>query len=816
MSKRCAGCSNEITEATRFCPECGQRQLSQCSCGYAISGTEKFCPNCGTQTDHSRSVASDSAASGSRVSDFKNPSFTITDSKNHSHEYQPELAPGTELLHYRIEKLLGRGALSTVYKVQNTQLDETLALKVVASFEKKHPLIEAYRDEYKAQRAIVDKSHILHCEAPQFHRHTDDMTYLMLPIELAHESLKDWMQRHPANNELRLKRGLELFKQACMGVEAIHKQGLVHLDLKPGNILLTGDPENQVVKIADFGLSRSMQKAGQRQAQYRDGIGTPAYMAPEQIKSAHWKDIGSEADIYALGMILYELLDSDLPYSGSAQDICEKKRDATITIRPPKSSPYLAEVAMACLNRDKEKRPGSAIELMTLVDTKRAQELQEQKRTEEQRRREEQVRRQVNDLLEQAKRAYTSGKLEHALELLDEALALDPTNQQAIDAKKVIAKEFKEQKEEQQKLKLLRKIVNDIRHHKLNLQQRVQNLLKQAKHDHRFGRLGEAYKLLDEVLDLDPTNREAIDTKNKVIDDLKKQLNEQDQLSILEDEKERERVNKLEERRLREEKEKNKSNISQAKSLFETAKFWRSIGELEKASTYLDQANSLDFDDLSLKLQLLKESSTVSSELFKLNINKIKTLPNISAFTLTDTNIIRNPVEELSQGLKRYKEKNYSKAYHHFEFAAEKGNPDAQYYLGKGYIEGEGLKQDIQKGYNWMLKSAKQGDVDAQVYLISFFGEGVHTDPDYEEALRWAKIAVNNGSTVACNAIGLFYERGLGVPKNYSEAKKWYQKAANEGNHYAKDKLKEMSTFNYHLENFWDTLGNDLKKLFGN
>jgi formylglycine-generating enzyme required for sulfatase activity/serine/threonine protein kinase/RNA polymerase subunit RPABC4/transcription elongation factor Spt4 len=451
-TQTCTNCGEQLEPGWDTCPACTSAvsTSNNCrSCGRELKPNWKICPYC--KTPYSGSAASGSASSRSGFTGAVDPIFTEPEREGHSTAHQSELPPGTLLRDYRIESLLGRGALSTVYKVQNTQLDETLALKVVASYEKKHPLIEAYKDEYKAQRAIVDKSHILHCEAPQVHHHTDDITYLMLPMELAHESLKDWMQRHPADNELRLKRGLELFKQACMGVEAIHKQGLVHLDLKPGNILLTGDPENPVVKIADFGLSRSMQKAGQRQALYRDGIGTPAYMAPEQILAARWKDVGKEADLYALGMIVYELLDGDLPYSGSAEAIKEKKRDASIEISPPQGSPYLSEVVMACLNRDKKKRLVSAMALITQLDEKRKQERQEKQKQETERKRLEQVNQQVTSLLQQAQTAYTAGRLDQALEILGRVLNLDPNNAQAIASKKAVTKEVAKQEAEKKR-----------------------------------------------------------------------------------------------------------------------------------------------------------------------------------------------------------------------------------------------------------------------------------------------------------------------------------------------------------------------------
>lgn len=335
----CNFCKQNIPANSQYCPKCGQSLTSNANASYSYNNK------------------SDGEPLLTNPSDISSPN-----------NFQPQLAVGAELLHYRIDALLGQGKSSTVYKAFNLQLQQTIAIKAVASFEQQHPLLQVYIDEHLSQRVIEDRKHILHCEAPIMCKHTDDLTWLMLPMELANESLRDWMSRYPIDNDNRLEQGMELFRQACSGVEAIHKKGLVHLDIKPENILLTGDADNPIVKITDFGIARSMNEVSQREELFTDGIGTPAYMAPEQIRAAHWKNIGPQADIYALGMILYELIDGDLPYSGTAKDIKEKKLDRSLDIRIPSGPEKLINAVETCINHSSQNRPESIEKLLSIID----------------------------------------------------------------------------------------------------------------------------------------------------------------------------------------------------------------------------------------------------------------------------------------------------------------------------------------------------------------------------------------------------------------------------------------------------------------
>ncbi len=290
------------------------------------------------------------------------PFLTVVNDASTHHERAsvPVLPVGSALGKYRIERVLGAGAYGTVYAAHNPDLNEVVALKAVGTFGDPEALRAAVAAEYKAQRGLTDKRHILESYPPEVVE-GHGLRWVLLPMEMAAGTLRAWLDAH-AGNAAQLDEGLALLRQAVAGLEVLHAAGLVHRDIKPENLLLIADAmatdtRGVRVKVADFGLASSLEKlSSTRPELVSDGIGTPAYMAPEQVMAAHWKDITPAADAYAIGTILFELMDGERPYSGSADQLRAKKRDRALAPRTPSGPTHLSELALALLHHERGQR----------------------------------------------------------------------------------------------------------------------------------------------------------------------------------------------------------------------------------------------------------------------------------------------------------------------------------------------------------------------------------------------------------------------------------------------------------------------------
>lgn len=266
---------------------------------------------------------------------------------------------------FRVEGILGRGALGSVYKVFDTVLERERAIKVV--FPEQTSADIAFKQlvrEFDARDRIRDFTHILRTDSPQlcvYHK----LKAIVLPMPLAEKSMRDWLNQRPERDdkvayEAWLAQTMGLFRQSCEGVKAIHDCGLIHLDLKPENLLLVHDRNELIAQVADFGLARATGQDGNR------GSGTLAYMSPEQFT---WrpKDIGPESDVYALGCMLFEIIDGTPPFEGSTS---EEYRRMHSESEPPMYRwehvrPEWRDVVQHCLNKQPSDRFKNASELLS-------------------------------------------------------------------------------------------------------------------------------------------------------------------------------------------------------------------------------------------------------------------------------------------------------------------------------------------------------------------------------------------------------------------------------------------------------------------
>jgi len=310
-----------------------------------------------------------------------------------------DFEPGTVLAgQFRVESVLGRGALATVYAATDVHAREPVAVKVVPTFGESAAALRAILPEYQSVRRLEGgRRHVLHIDRPQACEHSG-LDLVLLPMERAERTVRDWLRetKEAPGIEERLEEGLALLRQACRGVAALHQAGIVHLDLKPENLLLMRDPDageeaateagaraateagatDWTLKVADFGLARSLRAGEVLNADViAEGVGTPHYMAPEQIFAARQKDVGPKADVYSLGVMLFELLDGDRPFDGGAEAVRRKHREvAPPAIEAAATVPQaLKDLAQACLRKDPAKRPSVEAVVEGLVPASEAE-----------------------------------------------------------------------------------------------------------------------------------------------------------------------------------------------------------------------------------------------------------------------------------------------------------------------------------------------------------------------------------------------------------------------------------------------------------
>ncbi|HND31879.1 MAG TPA: serine/threonine-protein kinase, partial [Myxococcota bacterium] len=210
---------------------------------------------------------------------------------------------------YQVEAQIGMGGIAAVYRVRHVQLGSEHAMKVLL-FQRKG-LDERLLLEGRIQAQIRHPNVVTVTDVVE---HQGRMGLLMEYVE--GQSLQGWLEEH---HFMPLEQALPLFAQVLSGVGTAHAAGVLHRDIKPGNILLGRTPRGIVPKITDFGLAKVVLD-GAPPGSTRDGsmMGTPGYMAPEQIRNAADTDL--RADIFALAALLFDLLSGRPPFLGEPQE----------------------------------------------------------------------------------------------------------------------------------------------------------------------------------------------------------------------------------------------------------------------------------------------------------------------------------------------------------------------------------------------------------------------------------------------------------------------------------------------------------------
>ena len=204
---------------------------------------------------------------------------------------------------YQVLKELGRGGMGIVFQAHDKQLKEQVAIKILS------PLLSTDADALeRLKREVSAARRVTHHNVIRIHDISELNGLHFVSMEYFHgTNLKEHVRRSGA---LSLRQGFNIAAQICDGLEAAHRQGVIHRDLKSQNIILG---QSDQIKIIDFGLARAANLEGLTATGLI--MGTPEYMAPEQVAG---KSVDERADIYSLGIILYEIFTGRVPFTGES------------------------------------------------------------------------------------------------------------------------------------------------------------------------------------------------------------------------------------------------------------------------------------------------------------------------------------------------------------------------------------------------------------------------------------------------------------------------------------------------------------------
>ncbi len=330
---KCPNCGRESQEGAGFCGGCGQQLVADRTCpkcGRANPITSRSCAHCGA------SLLETSPAPPSSV---------------------PSSFAGGR---YRLTKLLGEGGMKKVYLARDTLLDRDVALALIKSTGIEEENRSRFVHEAQAMAHIGQHANIV-----SVYDLGEESGQLYMVTELVSGSSVEEMIEKAPEHRLTIEQTLNIARAVSRALEVVHARGLVHRDLKPGNVYVTAEG---TAKIGDFGLAFGIDLS--RLTRSGMTLGTVSYMGPEQAMGL---PSTPQADLYALGAMLYEMLTGRPPFVGDTiVSVIGQHINAT-PVSPAwhrRDMPSALEaLVMQLLEKDPSRRPGSATVVLQALDS---------------------------------------------------------------------------------------------------------------------------------------------------------------------------------------------------------------------------------------------------------------------------------------------------------------------------------------------------------------------------------------------------------------------------------------------------------------
>lgn len=336
------------------------------NCGAAVDTEAKFCPDCGHQLD---------AAAGEKLEDVMMTMGgleTLAEAPTQAGRSSSVtvLEAGTQFAdRYTIEEIVGRGGMGVVYRATDKLSEKTVALKLI-----RPERLSGTNAIKKLIAEGITARDIRHPNIVAVYDVGESEGQPFVSMEyLGGQSLRAWHRQKTQDREdISLIVACRIIAETLKGLSAAHEAGVIHRDLKPENIVLTSEPTDEAapLKILDFGIARATGGAQDSGTGTGTGLGTPLYMAPEQITNAD--SAGPAADFYSLSVMFYELLMDVVPQghwqppSGGRSDVptgidalIERGLSNRPASRPQTSKEYLEALELAFAGRDIDFDDGS-------------------------------------------------------------------------------------------------------------------------------------------------------------------------------------------------------------------------------------------------------------------------------------------------------------------------------------------------------------------------------------------------------------------------------------------------------------------------
>jgi eukaryotic-like serine/threonine-protein kinase len=271
----------------------------------------------------------------------------------------PALASGTAIGPYRIVGELGRGGMGVVYRAEDTRLGRTVALKFLPTLHGADAGARAQLLKEARSAAALDHPNVGVVHGVE---ETPDGALFLVLACYDGETLRERLRRGP----LPITEAVDAARLVAGALDAAHRHGIIHRDVKPSNVLLlTSAPADAAVKLLDFGVAHVLDNHPIPAGALR---GTAAYMAPDQSQGAKPDE---QADLWALGVVLYEMLAGRRPFGGEGEALFHALRhEAPPPVKRlrPETPPALARLVHRLLEKEPARRPASAREVMAALD----------------------------------------------------------------------------------------------------------------------------------------------------------------------------------------------------------------------------------------------------------------------------------------------------------------------------------------------------------------------------------------------------------------------------------------------------------------